>query len=636
MSKHELAKPQRQWATSAFGPVPPPTPVAFGPVSAPTLTCDGMEVVQVVQDLGHTVPLIAGKDTIVRAYLNTGGFASAFSVRGVLMASHSSTSSIWTPIPSLGAAQLNPANDGNVSAARIDIQKSLNFRLPKELTAEGSIHLVLKDLEATIQGTSFKYSTVSGASQVSVPFQTSGPLRVHAIGLRYHVDADESTKYEPSFLDFALMRSWLGRAYPVASVEWSQATIDAPWAWEFRPEQVNAYLRALRQQDVQNGVDHRTHYYAMVADGGGFLRGLASGLPQTPDPSTVACGPAGSNTWGWDNDGSYADWYGSHELGHTFGCFHAEFCGAGGGRSFPYPNGQLSNSDLKFVGLDVGDPDRQIPMQALRGDQWHDVMTYCTNQWVSDFTYNNLLKRITLENDLAAGPTPGTSAGPTPGGSGMSSKQVHVIATVNLTKKTGQIQHVTPTNSGGSRPVDPAPSHVTLRCLRADGTVIAETPAPLHLSPCHDDGEDETGIVDAVLPVSQDMTKLELLLNGHVLETYQHKAAPVQSPNNIEAFIPNVPFPAPGKVNLPERPVIRWNDPNPGVFVIGDPIPTYMVQTSIDDGKTWKTVGIGLTNPEVSLDRGMMAGAAKVLVRITTTIGFESSSSVQSFNIEDL
>ena len=80
-------------------------------------------------------------------------------------------------------------------------------------------------------------------------------------------------------------------------------------------------------------MDARTHYYGLVSDGDGsfFMRGLASGIPGTADPSTVASGPTGVNTWGWDTDGSYGDWYTGHELGHTFGRFHAEFCGAGGG-----------------------------------------------------------------------------------------------------------------------------------------------------------------------------------------------------------------------------------------------------------------------------------------------------------------
>ena len=44
---------------------------------------------------------------------------------------------------------------------------------------------------------------------------------------------------------------------------------------------------------VDISVDARTHYYGMVAESGFFMRGLASDIPQTPQPGTVASGPTG-------------------------------------------------------------------------------------------------------------------------------------------------------------------------------------------------------------------------------------------------------------------------------------------------------------------------------------------------------
>ena len=100
------------------------------------------------------------------------------------------------------------------------------------------------------------------------------------------------------------------------------------------------------------------------------MRGLASDIPPTPAPATVASGPTGPATFGWDTDGAYGDWYTGHELGHTFGRFHAEFCGAGGGAAYPFANGQLADADGRFVGLDVGDPILGLPMRAGRSRGW--------------------------------------------------------------------------------------------------------------------------------------------------------------------------------------------------------------------------------------------------------------------------
>jgi hypothetical protein len=69
------------------------------------------------------------------------------------------------------------------------------------------------------------------------------------------------------------------------------------------------------------------------------------------------------------------------------------------------PTGQLANADNAFVGFDVGDPAHSLPMAALPGTDWHDVMTYCNTQWLSSYTYQPIYTRLVAENDLAPGPT---------------------------------------------------------------------------------------------------------------------------------------------------------------------------------------------------------------------------------------
>src|SRR5262249_49618665 len=161
----------------------------------------------------------------------------------------------------------------------------------------------------------------------------------------------------------------------------------------------------IRALDIGAGTDKRTHYFGLVADGGFFMRGCAAGIPQTPDPTTVASGPTGPATWGWDFDGSYGDWYTGHELGHTFGRYHPGACGeAHDDPSYPFTAGQLANADDAFVGFDAGDPAYNLPMTALPGVAWHDVMTYCSYQWLSSYTYQGILTRLLAENNLPAGP----------------------------------------------------------------------------------------------------------------------------------------------------------------------------------------------------------------------------------------
>src|SRR5438128_1726999 len=96
-----------------------------GPV--PTITVDGIEVVQVVQDMSHTVTLVADKSTVVRVYLSTAGSAP-LAVRGTLAARRAGAGA-WTQIPSTGNVVLNPADTGpaGLRRKRETLGLSLNF-----------------------------------------------------------------------------------------------------------------------------------------------------------------------------------------------------------------------------------------------------------------------------------------------------------------------------------------------------------------------------------------------------------------------------------------------------------------------------------------------------------------------------
>ena len=246
--------------------------------------------------------------------------------------------------------------------------------------------------------------------------QTVGDFRIRAIGLQYTTGTPAQT-FAPVARDFNLLESWLQRAYPANAVNYSQATVPATAAWPFSCGDANAQIAAMRNLDIAGGTDNRTHYYALVSDGAGFMRGCAA-IAGSPNPAAVGSGPTGTNTWGWDLDGSYGDWYGGHEIGHTLGRLHI---GSGCGEtsddpSYPFVAGQLSNIDSLFIGFDVGDSRYAIPMEALPGTLWHDVMSYCQRQWISSYTYGAMLTRINAENSLSpgaslfAGASPGSSS----------------------------------------------------------------------------------------------------------------------------------------------------------------------------------------------------------------------------------
>ena len=368
--------------------------VDFVPLAPGQVGVAGLEVTQTVQDLAQTVDLVANKPTVVRAFLdiNTPG---SVAVTGDLL--------IWRPlqgpwqlVTASGNATLDPARNGQIRAQRETLTATLNFALPAAVLDNGPIMVSVFSVRRAGSGTSVGCANCNASIRV-VTMQSAPAVRVRVLGITYPFGTPPVVQ-APRTLDFGRIASWLGRAYPTAQVQMTRLNVPATATWPFTCNQVNAQLSAIRNTDVSvnNTVDARTHYFGLVWDGGGFMRGCASGIPGSADPTTVASGPTGvpSGSFGWDTDGSYGDWYTGHELGHTYGRFHI---GSGCGEtsddpSYPFPSGQISGADGVFVGLDVGDTAASIARAALPGTQWHDVMSYCPTQWVSSYTYQRILE----------------------------------------------------------------------------------------------------------------------------------------------------------------------------------------------------------------------------------------------------
>jgi hypothetical protein len=52
---------------------------------------------------------------------------------------------------------------------------------------------------------------------------------------------------------------------------------------------------------------------------------------------------------------------------------------------------------------------------------------------------------------------------------------------------------------------------------------------------------------------------------------------------------------------------------------------SYLVQVSTDNGRSWRTAGVGLRTPRVAVDRRTMVRGRALLIRVTATDGFTST-----------
>lgn len=401
----DVPTPRRRWKVSGS-----PQPGGIG------LEVLGFEVTQAIQNMAHAVRLIAGKTTVVRVYVQPRGLTSNMRVRGEIVIS-TTPGAPGSYTASANEISLRATQHPTLAEQRRDAALTLNFVLPSPPV--GPISIRLKRIQPVLGGNDFP---ILPADEMKVEFAAAPILRMRVLGFRY-TDPKQNPpqKFAPDATHFDHLKSYLTRAYPSQGLDWSQAVVDAPTNFvpPFSGQQLpdgsdplwwallgilHQQLLTIRQADIDAGWDPRTHYYGLVSDHSGFFRGASNDVPTAPAPNTIAVGPCGKAGAGfWDDDGSYGDWYGAHELAHTFGRFHPGFCDqSSDDPHFPHPGGALSDAGQDCVGFDVGDASLNLPMRAYPRENWNDFMTYCDRQWVSKYTYDGLFDRLVAEDSLFA------------------------------------------------------------------------------------------------------------------------------------------------------------------------------------------------------------------------------------------
>ncbi|NUM48276.1 MAG: molybdopterin-dependent oxidoreductase [Anaerolineales bacterium] len=351
------------------------------PTLSAELTAEHLEVTQAIQDLHNSVSLIAEKRTFVRFYATATGQETWTYAR--LNVEKNGITRYLSPL-NPGAHLLVPTAPFNRAA----LNEAFLFELPSEFR-EGTVTLTAEvNPETSWRGrTPQETNYTDNLLSTSVTFQEVPALPVTIFSYGYAIAPNTPYLYPLPTETWAL-KSWLERAYPIpyADVTYRQIALFKPAipGQDFNCRDVNQSMLSYR---AWAGWTSQRRIYAMYTDEGGFTLGCADGIP-----SLVASGPTGdpasSPNFDWDTDFTYGDWYGGHELAHTLGRRHVEFCNApNGDRNYPYPFGMISfavDGVDAFFGFDI-----QAPHQIF-DPAWTDIMTYCKNQWISNYTYEGL------------------------------------------------------------------------------------------------------------------------------------------------------------------------------------------------------------------------------------------------------
>jgi hypothetical protein len=606
-----------------------------------TATLDGLEVTQGIQNPANSVPLVAGRPTWVRAFL-TFSTPQRVSVVGefrVVGADKVERTRRSGPVTVKGSLQ-RPAR-----MRRDTYESGLNIAVPRESTDSGSAVIELVRVLDASSGEEISCVDCRKARR-DFKFQPVTVLRLKVVGFRYRMGDDVR---EPQGEDFDLLEDWLRRAYPVSSVVMERVVMNAP-AMSGAPEltcgMVNRRLAHVRALDIKAGQDPRVHYYGMVLDDGArprwFMAGCSSAITDDADPSVVASGPAGVPDWRvpifkWDDDRSYADWYGGHEIAHTFGRRHPGACPkqARDDPEFPYADGLIGDASVDNQGFDA----RPDGLQVLSRSTWADIMSYCMNPWPSAYTYQRILTRLQREEDVfqrgGFGRTVSVPDRPNPNPAAVDTLIHLLVDFTNVSADSGKINWSFTVAERGRSPAIDSSMVKAVGAAGSDRLVRIEMTGPRgellyrgrswiqvdqvekftdgqRVSPY--DGAIPSGTVSAYLPNLPDATSIRVWRGSALIDTLRIDfAAPALRPGYLVKRAGTVLSESGGR---PLRRRFEWQASDSG----GSDRPlTYFIQMT-DDGRRWTTIE-DTEEESIILDLSNLGARTSARIRILASDG---------------
>lgn len=332
------------------GPPPPPPGL--------NLTIDGLHVQQVVQAYAGTVPLIAGRDGLLRVFVKASqanGAAPTVRVRFYNGAALTNTITISAPTASVPTA----ITEGTLTS-------SWNYLIPAASMVTGLKILADVDPTNTVTESSETDNTFPGSGvAAAMDVRTVAPFDVRFVPIEQSVNSLTGAVNAGNAAQFL---TFTDRVFPLLATNSDVRATYTTAAPALQADDGNgAWSQILSELNALRTADGSTRYYVGVVKTS-YSSGIA-GLGYVPGRASLS----------WDFLSS-ADDVVAHELGHNFGRLHAPCGGAGGpDPSYPHAGGLIG-----VYGYDIIAGTLKAPTMA-------DLMGYCSNNWISDYTYNAVM-----------------------------------------------------------------------------------------------------------------------------------------------------------------------------------------------------------------------------------------------------
>ena len=324
---------------------------------SPNLSIENVYVMQAAQNWSGSAPIVTGRDAFVRVFVKA---SSANTLQpdvrlrvyegGTLIQTSTITATSLSVPTSISEGSLGSSWNLRIAAA--------NVRTGLRVLADVDPNNVIGEANRTDN------TWPASGTPATIPTATVPTLTVRFVPVTLNgVTGNVTIANKDQFL--ATTRLIMPVAAVASSVR-AAFTSNAPPlessngnnAWSTVLSEINA-LRAA------DGAPATTHYYGVVT--AGYSSGVA-GIAYVPGRAAV----------GWDALPS-GDRVAAHELGHNFSRLHTP-CGVSGDGAYPYGGGVTGvygwNSNTN----------------ALVSPTWTDIMGYCSNQWISDWTWSKVIE----------------------------------------------------------------------------------------------------------------------------------------------------------------------------------------------------------------------------------------------------
>lgn len=571
----------------------------------------GLEVNQAVQDWNGSIPLVEGKDTVVRA------FVQSLDIKPDRIVARLHGERDGVPMPKSPQSPMNLGGSvlatAGVAANRADFWSSLNFQLPESWT-KGDVTLRLEILGSSHECKETIAPQNTCTAQVS--FQESNTPQVRMVRVKYK---DDGKNYLLTGNETHEQARRLVSALPIADLDYKFGFLNTKSKEAPELSDVLASIVEKRKIDGSNAI------YLGVLEGDAGS-GLAAATPLEGAAWYVG-GTESADAYG------YARNRGVHEFAHTVGAFEAAtlagetFCSEPAEitpdiPAYPFVNqvvgkdyptlGPMGVANTEVWGIDTRSVGHNDDLAVVDPNTVFSLMSYCESlddtsqgRWTDAANYIALLtvineidwsEDLAVQTDKAYDYVRGLL-------------QLNPDGTTSIEFK--EVITVEPNNVPEAQPI----GDYELDLIDANGNSLKKISfKPSKLLGDAGEGDATATISSFTIPIEEapDYNSLVVSQAGEQIGSVTASANPP---------VVSLTSPVAGDVIGNSDLEVTWEASD----VDGDEL-SYLVQYSIDGGENYETFAIDAEGPSATIPRATIAGSLQARVRVTASDGMLSTT----------